>query len=252
MSGKIVNIEVKNFSEGIGGVYVQDISILFQISVSSHLPQSGFAANRLCASSMLVGTSGTRMIGHALWQQPVPAAVVPVELQTASVPAVLRADLEILNQDFDVRGARPPHLASDNSLELLMNAWNTSVARRTAASLHNPQICRTPHELRMRHLRRAAPPRNSRDLNVQESQGNHVPPVSRNTSGTSSRSCDVVPRLPDASVARSIAVYNLRSEHWSMHIPTSCLTRLKAVNFNSTLHGPPSNCTHVLFDAADQ
>ncbi|KAJ7235355.1 hypothetical protein C8J57DRAFT_1728663 [Mycena rebaudengoi] len=24
------------------------------------------------------------------------------------------------------------------------------------------------------------------------------------------------------------------------------------VNFNSTLHGPPSNCIHVLFDAADQ
>ncbi|KAJ7261683.1 hypothetical protein C8J57DRAFT_1232527 [Mycena rebaudengoi] len=90
-----------------------------------------------------------------------------------NVPAVLRADLDILNQDFDVRGARPPHLASDNSLELLMNAWNTSVTRRTTASLHNPQICRTPHELRMRRLRRAAAPRNSRDLNVQGSQ--HIP-----------------------------------------------------------------------------
>jgi hypothetical protein len=31
----------------------------------------------------VVGMSGTRTIGHAPWQQPVPAAVVPVELQTA-------------------------------------------------------------------------------------------------------------------------------------------------------------------------
>ncbi|KAJ7240936.1 hypothetical protein C8J57DRAFT_1527268 [Mycena rebaudengoi] len=145
-----------------------------------------------------------------------------------NVPAVLRADLEILNQDFDVRGARPPHLASDNSLELLMNAWNTSVARRTTASLHNPQICRTPYELRMRRLRRAAVPRNSRDLNVQGSQPTYL--LCRAT--PPSRSCDVVPntfRLPDASVARSTAVYNLRSELWSMHIPTSRLTRLKVV-----------------------
>ncbi|KAJ7277848.1 hypothetical protein C8J57DRAFT_1465715 [Mycena rebaudengoi] len=116
-----------------------------------------------------------------------------IRLTHKNVPAVLRADLEILNQDFDIRGARPPHLASDNSLELLMNAWNMSVARRTTAcasgdqvlfliffshiplivhivALHNPQICRTPHELRMRRLRRAAAPRNSRDLNVQGSQ----------------------------------------------------------------------------------
>ncbi|KAJ7266517.1 hypothetical protein C8J57DRAFT_1510633 [Mycena rebaudengoi] len=148
-----------------------------------------------------------------------------------SVPTVLHADLENLNQDFDVRGARPLHLASENSLELLMNAWNTSVARRTAASLHNPQICRTPHELRMRRLLCAAPPRNSRDLNVQESQPLHAH-VFFVVRGTSSRSCDVVPntfRLPDALVARSTVVYNLRSELWSMHIPTSRLTCLKAV-----------------------
>ncbi|KAJ7218803.1 hypothetical protein C8J57DRAFT_1732146 [Mycena rebaudengoi] len=131
------------------------------------------------------------------------------------VPAVLRVDLEILNQDFDVRGARPPHLASDNSLELLMNAWNTSVARRTAASPSNPQIFRTPHELRI---------------------SAHVPPVSRNTSLSLLCLSDVEPntfRLPDASVARSTAVYNLRSKLWSMlanmSLLTSRLTRLKAV-----------------------
>ncbi|KAJ7243274.1 hypothetical protein C8J57DRAFT_1525735 [Mycena rebaudengoi] len=40
-----------------------------RIEESEHLP--------------VVGTSGTRTIDHALWQQPVPTAVVPVELQTA-------------------------------------------------------------------------------------------------------------------------------------------------------------------------